>query len=379
MGSPQPGAPTHTGTFLGVLDRFWTYKLTRHAHCIGDGPLRRFSLGSALLACRASYKEAMLANLQVTDDNAGKQNNRRLMGAHGDSSRVPFDLTSALLSKMQGRHEPHQQEATAATRLSSRGSAVGRSGSPATTARTAPVTAAISSIAAVADPDYLALNLEELGYDYEEGDDSDTADGSSAAAAAAGSAEDTAAGVAAPPEVGVEQQQLPTQRGAQVRSNSGSRSKVSSKSRGSAPAPSSSTSDTQYASSTAAPTTAALEQGQIIAQAAAGLDAPPNTMEPPTAAPRAAPQQQAAPELAPGQPFASMWAAPATTAQTQAVQAGPTDSPKGAVCAVQHFSPFYGMEGLAGGAPVCPAPRLRLTHNGWVFRPITVPVIFHCE
>jgi len=320
----------------------------------------------------------MLADLQVNDDNAGKQNNRRLMGAHGDSSRVPFDLTSALLSKMQGRHEANQQEATAAaaTGLSSRGSAVG---SPATAARAAPVTASISSISAVADPDYLALNLEELGYDYEEGDDTDTADGSSAAAAAAGSAQDSAAGVAAPPE-----QQPSAQRGAQVRSNSGGRSKASSKSRGTAPATSSSTSDAQYASSTAAPTSAALtsaalEQGQVIAQAAAGLDAPPSTVAPLTAAPQAAPQQQATPEVAPGQLLASIWAVPAPTAQTQAVQAGPTDSPKGAVCAVQHFSPFFGMEGLAGGAPVCPAPRLRLTHNGWVFRPITVPVIFHCE
>lgn len=25
----------HTGFFLGALDWFWTYKLTRHAYCIG--------------------------------------------------------------------------------------------------------------------------------------------------------------------------------------------------------------------------------------------------------------------------------------------------------------------------------------------------------
>jgi len=27
--------PAAAGNSLGVLDWFWTYKLTRHAHCIG--------------------------------------------------------------------------------------------------------------------------------------------------------------------------------------------------------------------------------------------------------------------------------------------------------------------------------------------------------
>jgi len=40
---------------VGVLDWYWIYKHTRHAHCIGWRPLRTAQPCSALLACRPSY------------------------------------------------------------------------------------------------------------------------------------------------------------------------------------------------------------------------------------------------------------------------------------------------------------------------------------
>jgi hypothetical protein len=65
-------------------------------------------------------------------------------------------------------------------------------------------------------------------------------------------------------------------------------------------------------------------------------------------------------------------AAPSTTGRGQAADAA------AALCNIQQFSPV-GLRGIAETV-MCPAPRLRFySSGGFVFRPLTIPVIFHCK
>lgn len=274
------------------------------------------------------------------------------------ASEAPaFDLTSALLSKMQGaapgaattsqsvgQSTAHAtpttsngQPAGATAAAAAGGSAAAVMGAPAAAAAAspaaynraaaaepAPVPAALAvgvRASAVPEPEYLALDFEDV-----------RADG------------------------GITDEEM-LELAATSSSNSSGRVRKQSRGAGSS-------------KRAAAGVIKARAQGGKWAsiQAEAGnADATKLPEQPPAAALPAAdagsPQQQQSPitEAAPGTP----------AGRSQGVDAA-------ALCNIQQFSPV-GLRGVAEPV-VCPAPRLRFySSGGFVFRPLTIPVIFHCK
>lgn len=95
-------------------------------------------------------------------------------------------------------------------------------------------------------------------------------------------------------------------------------------------------------------------------------------------------------KLAEQAPAAALPAADAGSPQQQQQQLSPvTEAAPGTpgrsqggdsavLCNIQQFSPV-GLRSVAKPV-VCPAPRLRFySSGGFVFRPLTIPVIFHCK
>lgn len=313
-----------------------------------------------------SPKDALLCvcfvHLQGGDSPPVQPSHRRLMAAAAD---IPaFDLTSALLSKMQGA-PAHQATAAAHPTTASKPStayttaapvhapaavpaAVELSGGSAglvqkttvssgplgwVSARPAPVPAVVAGgfgASAVAEPDYLAFDFEDLGADGESFEEEEPADTSSSSTARAHKQSGRPLGT---------QRAAADARLASAPSNNWVRLQSEDSTAG----------VTLETTVNAAP--ALQEAGSVQQQQqSSGADMP---------ASQSVPAQQ--------------------TSGTQAeAQQSAASSDSAALCGIQQFSPVGVQRGP--NSVSCPTPHLSYySQGGWVFRPITIPVIFHCK
>jgi hypothetical protein len=279
-----------------------------------------------------------------------------------------FDLTSALLNKMQGApaHQaaaaahppaalkpptayttaaPAPAPAPAAEDLS--GTSAGlvqkapvRSGLSAgwVPARPAPVPAVVAGgfgASAVAEPDYLAFDFEDLGADGETFEEEDLT-----AATSSSSSSSTAKA----------HKQSEQPQGSQ-RAGAGA---------GLAAAPSSNWVRLQSEDSAAGLTTETEVSVSPALQAAGSV--------------RQQQQQQPGADVPSSQPLPAQQSSSAQT-ESQQSAASPDDA---ALCGIQQFSPVGVQRGPESVS--CPAPHLSYySQGGWVFRPLSIPVIFHCK
>jgi hypothetical protein len=310
---------------------------------------------------------------------ASASSTRRLMAASG----LPQDLASALLSKMQGAGPTPPAAAAggydapspattvtyaslaalqepAAVQSSQRVSQdAGASSELSRSARVSPRGAAVAApvpstigASAVADPDYLAFDFEDLG-----------ADGDSFAA-------ESEADVAQQPTSGSSS------------SSSGARSRAVGSQRR-ADSPSSAIKSTSSSQGQGQGQDQAELQSLSNAAPAASPAAATNAL-PEAAQPQAAVSSPSLPPKPLAQIQSSSSPGPSSSQATLQVmrtgfrEAGSSGDAAAAVCGIQQFSPS-GLQQVAE-ALLCPAPHLSLySQGGGVFRPVVIPVVFHCE